>query len=78
MTRRIFARWTCNSCGIERDTPSDEQPVGWVGYGFTETGVPAGEQRSIGHLCEECYGKVEAALEARESTRIRTKRGGRL
>lgn len=66
MTRDTYVRWTCNSCGAVEDVTGG-QPKGWVGYGMTQPGVPAGEQTTLGHLCNTCAQRLEAALAARDS-----------
>lgn len=62
MTRENVTRWTCNTCGDRIETDTTTQPKGWVGYGFTEPDVPAGEHRVLGHLCKSCARDVSIAL----------------
>lgn len=62
MTRITFTRWICNSCQAETVTEPTAQPVGWVGYGFTEPDIPGGEKVVLGHLCLPCTERVSAAL----------------
>lgn len=62
MTRENVVRWTCNVCQDVEETVSDKQPEGWVGYGFTDPGRPAGESKDIGHLCKSCYRSVRNAM----------------
>lgn len=60
--RTTFARWVCNSCNANIETATEKQPKGWLGYGFTAPDIPAGEQVTLGHLCADCAGRVNAAL----------------
>jgi hypothetical protein len=62
MTRTTIARWTCNTCGDLQETDTSKQPEGWVGYGFTEPGIPAGEHNVLGHLCRPCARTVRDAV----------------
>ena len=62
MTRESFARWICNTCGLQEETDPSKQPKRWVGYGFTDPDLPAGEHKVLGHLCGECAGHVSNAL----------------
>lgn len=65
MTRQTFVRWTCNVCETQRETATDKQPKGWVGYGFTQPNVPNGEKDTLGHLCGTCAGCVMNAMNMR-------------
>ena len=61
MTRENFTRWTCNLCRAVKEVTAG-QPKGWVGYGFTDPGVPAGEHKTLGHLCPKCHAVVAAPM----------------
>lgn len=75
MSRESLTRWTCNACGVKRETPSMKQPSGWVGYGFTNAGVPLGEQTTLGHLCDNCAARIVAPLAAAPSPTTPTEDG---
>lgn len=62
MTRSTFARWTCNVCKFQKETASDKQPKGWIGYGFTTADTPNGEQKTLGHLCPRCATNVQNVM----------------
>jgi hypothetical protein len=65
--RETFTRWTCNVCSAQEEAASG-QPEGWVGYGFTNPGTPAGEHKVLGHLCRECAARIGTAMTPEDST----------
>lgn len=66
MTRHDITRWTCDTCGDQIETEPNEQPKGWVGYGFTKPDVPASEHAVLGHLCRGCARDIRNALGGRD------------